>query len=292
MIKIPVVIIGAGPAGVAAAIQLKRYGVDFMIFEKGEIGGLLKNANYIENYIGFPQGIGGKQMVKLIARHLKSLGIAVLTEEVISIDFVDGSFSIQSDNNQYLSEYLIIASGTRAVTDDKVSIDVRAKERIYYEIADIDTENLNHAAIIGSGDAAYDYALNLSTKGVTSTMYMRGKDSNALPLLLERAKSDERIKIVGKHSLTEVNRKDNLDLCFNTDDGIKNYEADCLLFAIGREPELCYLSDSLLNIRKRLTEEEKLIFAGDVKNKIYRQASISSGDGIFAAMKIYRKLNQ
>ena len=54
-----VLIIGAGPAGLAAALQLRRRGVDFMFFERQRVGGLLNNANWVENYPGFPGGITG-----------------------------------------------------------------------------------------------------------------------------------------------------------------------------------------------------------------------------------------
>jgi len=59
-------IIGAGPAGLAAAIQLQRYGIQPFIFEEKSIGGLLKNANKIENYLGFPNGISGKEWLNTI----------------------------------------------------------------------------------------------------------------------------------------------------------------------------------------------------------------------------------
>ena len=63
--NIRIAIIGAGPAGIACAIQLIRQGYSPIIFEKGEIGGLLKNANLVENYLGFPGGISGKKLCSL-----------------------------------------------------------------------------------------------------------------------------------------------------------------------------------------------------------------------------------
>jgi len=60
-----VIIIGAGPAGIACAIQLKRYNINTIVLEKDKIGGLLKNANLVENYPGFPNGINGEKFVQL-----------------------------------------------------------------------------------------------------------------------------------------------------------------------------------------------------------------------------------
>ena len=72
-----VIIIGAGPAGIACAIQLKRYNIDSIVLEKDEIGGLLKNANLIENYLGFPNGISGKKLVQLINKQVRTSKINI-----------------------------------------------------------------------------------------------------------------------------------------------------------------------------------------------------------------------
>ena len=63
-----VTIIGAGPAGIAAAIQLKRYGITPLLLEKNMLGGLLRNANLVENYPGFPVGISGLHLTSLFER--------------------------------------------------------------------------------------------------------------------------------------------------------------------------------------------------------------------------------
>ena len=67
-----VAIIGAGPSGIATAIQLKRYGIEPVILEKEEIGGVLKNANLVENYPGFPDGISGPELVKLFKKQVEN----------------------------------------------------------------------------------------------------------------------------------------------------------------------------------------------------------------------------
>ena len=69
-----VAIIGAGPAGLAAAIQLQRYGIDALLLEAEAVGGLLRNANLVENYPGFPQGIPGMELARLFAGQLERGG--------------------------------------------------------------------------------------------------------------------------------------------------------------------------------------------------------------------------
>ena len=76
------VIIGAGPAGMAAAIQLRRYGYEPLVLEKSVIGGLLNNANLVENYPGFPAGIEGPVLVQLMKEHVQQLGVEIRSDEV------------------------------------------------------------------------------------------------------------------------------------------------------------------------------------------------------------------
>ena len=84
MPKEQVIIIGGGPAGVACALQLKRYGLDPLIIEKEAIGGLIKNAWRIDNYPGFPDGISGMEMVGRLQAHLKRFDIRNSISEIRS----------------------------------------------------------------------------------------------------------------------------------------------------------------------------------------------------------------
>src|SRR4030067_823709 len=85
-----VIIIGAGPAGLATAIQLKRYGVTPLLFERAQAGGLLWNANLVENYPGFPSGISGPDLVGLFVRQAQHLSIDVTREEGVEMGFSVG----------------------------------------------------------------------------------------------------------------------------------------------------------------------------------------------------------
>src|SRR3989344_2749276 len=90
------IIIGAGPAGMVAALQMKRSGLDIVLFEKGEIGGLLRNANCVENYLGFPDGISGKELIRSFQDHLCKHKISIIREEVVEIGKEDAVFSVRT----------------------------------------------------------------------------------------------------------------------------------------------------------------------------------------------------
>jgi thioredoxin reductase len=113
MIYKPVVIIGAGPAGLTTAIQLKRYGVETLVIEREESGGLLRNANLVENYPGFPGGIKGKDLVQRFVNQTRSIGIQVTNETAHLVERIEGDYQIVTDKRKYRSAYLVIASGTK-----------------------------------------------------------------------------------------------------------------------------------------------------------------------------------
>ena len=94
------IIIGAGPAGIVAAIQLKRSGRNVILFEKEKVGGLLRNANLIENYVGVGSGMIGNDLIEVFKKQLEEQNICVVKEEVIDIKKED-VFEIKTNQNVY-----------------------------------------------------------------------------------------------------------------------------------------------------------------------------------------------
>lgn len=128
------IIIGAGPAGISCGIQLARYKIKTLILEKNMIGGLLKNANLLENYPGFPDGISGISLINKLKKHLKNLKISVIYEEVLKCDIKDDLFTITTKNNFYYTEKLIIASGTSPKKLYIKGIENIPKDQLFYEV--------------------------------------------------------------------------------------------------------------------------------------------------------------
>jgi len=283
-----VAIIGAGPAGIATAIQLKRYGLNPLVFEKGEIGGLLKNANLVENYIGFPEGISGKELVKLFQKQFENNQINIIYEDVQKVEYKDFLFEITTNKGIMTFKKLVIATGTKP---KKISLE-KDSNKIFYEISQIFNTRNKKIAIIGGGDAAFDYGLSLSVHN-SVVILNRSTRIKCLKALFNKCKDKENLKYISKIKLKEIQEhNDGLSLICDYDNITRELYADYLLIAVGREPMLDFLSD---NIKSRLDEfqKEKLIYLiGDVKNKDYRQTAISTGDGIRAAMEIFDKISQ
>jgi len=277
-----VIIIGAGPAGIACAIQLKRYNIDSIVFEKDEIGGLLKNANIVENYLGFPNGISGKKLVQLINKQSQTAKINVKYEIVMSVEFFEDTLNVKTSKNIYRSKYLVIASGTKPIIPKVPIIRDDIIDKVYFDIYKLGEINDKGIVIIGAGDCAFDYALNLSEFNQV-TLLNRSTQITALPILQERCSSSSNIQYLEKISVLKIESVNNqlLLLCNNSE----KLTADYLLIAIGRKPNLDFIEENIL-------ENPNVFQIGDVKNGQFRQTSIATGDGTFTAMNINKILNQ
>jgi thioredoxin reductase len=288
-----VLIIGAGPAGLSTAIQLKRYGIHPLLFERDEVGGLLRNANLVENYPGFPKGISGTNLARLFIRQVQNLNIDVIYEEVVDLVYDQELFQARTGQSTYVSRVVVIATGTKPIHLKNISIPEDLTERVFYEVhALLHVEN-KCVVIIGSGDTAFDYALNLSKKN-RIIILNRGEKPKCLPLLWERA---QKIPAISYRNNTEVNKlikdsKGGMLMDCQSPAGALQFHADYLVGAIGRETQLDYLSEPFLQQAQALEEQGVLYRIGDVKNGIYRQTSIAVGEGVLTAMKIYRQLKE
>ncbi len=255
-----VTIIGAGPAGITAALQLRRAGIEFAIFEKGDIGGLLLNANLVENYPGLEKPISGIELVARFRRQMSDLGIEVTKGKVNGIQRTDDGFEIKIIDEDIKCKYVVIATGTKPkVLDigDKVEYDV-------YPLRNVRNKRM---AVIGGGDAAFDYALNLAKNDNQVSLYCRSTAPTCLKLLYERAKKHPSVELfIGEE--------------------FKDLGYDHVVAAIGREPCTDFISKELMDIKV-----EGLYFAGDVVRGNLRQLVMAAGDGMFAAQDIIQKEN-
>jgi thioredoxin reductase (NADPH) len=288
-----IVIVGAGPAGIAAAIELKRGGLDPLLIEKQRVGGLLVNARRVENYPGFPDGISGLDLVDLMGTHLKKLGVNPVFEPVTDIDLEQNRFAVKTPARTVRSEIVVIAAGTRPRRVTRFEIAAELKTKIMYEVYPIRRAKGKSIVIVGAGDAAFDYALSLHEHNQVTILNRRDKPK-CLPLLWERVMASGNITYMKR---TEVYAIDSLSddrvsiLCRNLN-GDLTLSAHHILFAIGREPELGFLSSQLGEVLEQREQECAIHLIGDVRTGRLRQTAIAVGDGIEAAMRIRQKLEE
>lgn len=287
-----VAIIGAGPSGIAMAIQLKRYGVEPVIFEKDEPGGLLKNANLVENYPGFPRGVTGSELVELMVTQLMDSRVMVIPDEVTNLDFRGDAFVLRTGKRRYQFKRIAVASGTKPVKASTSEVSNLNPRVVHYEVYPILKEKWKKIVIIGAGDAAFDYALNLAWQNEV-VILNRGSLLASLPLLVERARSHPNITYHQNIAISRLELDESgsrVDLVCTSPAGLRKISADYLIFAIGREPSLDYFSNTLVQCKEELIANGRLYLIGDVKNEIFRQTAIAVGDGVLAAMKLYKSL--
>ncbi len=266
-------VIGGGPAGMIAAIQLKRAGKNVILFEKNELGGLLRNANWVENYLGFPEGIPGKDLVQRFIRHFHVHNIPVIRTAVSAIEMGE-TLEVVTDT-RYQTQSVIVATGT---VPRKLDIPGETDSgRVFYEWADLVQDphfsDWKTVLIIGGGDTGFDAALNFKDKEKTPTILTRG-ESCCLPLLKERAEKEA----IAFHSHLDFKSIETTltEVVVRCKD--KDFSGDALLITIGRNPA---------NIEANgWGEKEGLFFTGDVKNGINRHVQIATGDGLHTALQV------
>jgi len=283
----PVIIIGGGPAGLAAAMQLERQGISPLVFERQRVGGLLWNANWVENYPGFVEGITGPALVKLFHDQALRLGVKIVLEEVIRAEFQDGLFRIATKGLDYQSKLLIAASGTVPIDFSLEMSSEEIKERLFSEIGPISHVQDKQIVVVGTGDAALDYALNLSRQNKVIILN-RGTRVKGLKLLWERVQKKSGISYFNNSEIKNITLDDGGELLLS---GLKDgkelkLSADYLITAIGRKPEYSFAGDSIIEGRDQLEKAGKLFLIGDLNNGSFRQTSIAIADGIRIAMII------
>jgi thioredoxin reductase (NADPH) len=285
-----VVIIGGGPAGCASAIYLKRAGYSPLVIERDRIGGLLLNANLVENYPGFPKGISGKVLVALIENHLNQLNIDVERKEATDLSWDSESFILSTDGDEITSKVVIIASGTTPKDIGLSGQDSLLGRKLFYEIKDIPPHHMEvNFVIVGGGDAAFDYAMNLAEKAKRIDIVMRSIKPRCLSLLEERSALRDNIFIHPRTQPTEVvDIDDGIKLKCTGSQGELELLSEYAIIACGRDPSLDFLSKEM---NKRLTIHGDgstnfpgLFVAGDVRRGKKRQTGIAVGDGILCAM--------
>ncbi len=286
-----IVIIGAGPSGIAAAIQLKRYGLNLIVLEKNKIGGLLRSANKVENYPGFPEGISGLNLVDLLEQHVKRYDVEIIFHEVIDLDWQKKFFAIKCANAEYYSKLLIIGTGTKPKRFRDINISNETERNIIYDITSILKEKGKRIAIIGAGDAAFDYALNLA-KHNQVFIFNRGTEIKCIPILWQMANESSNVEYHENTKISSISAiaNDRLRIGISRESEISTMDFDYLIPALGRVPQLDFISSNLKAKLIELEQEGFLYFIGDVKNNLYRQTAIAAGDGIKAAMAAYSKL--
>lgn len=285
-------IIGAGPAGCAAAVQCRRLGLDIRLLDKsGRAGGLIREARLIENYPGL-SAIPGGEFAERLCSHISGFGISVLNCHADSIVQIDNGFEIRSNQGVITSASVIVATGTVPVN---YSIPGNASSRLLRSILDVREPIPSNTMVIGGGEAALDYALSLSDAGSNVDILVRNSCLRAYGRLRDEVETRSGIRILyNTESVSIISSGKDFLVKYISDGNSGECLAGAVLAAIGRERELPVMPDEMKyesgSVR---TSIPGLYIVGDASLGSLGQAAIAAGHGLQAAVHSfhYIKMN-
>jgi thioredoxin reductase (NADPH) len=283
-------VVGSGPAGMTAAMQVRRMGLEVALFERNRPGGLLLHAGCVENYPGVEGALDGASLARRFADKLAFFGVVPIRQEVRAWSREGSLFVLETSGPSCRARTLVVATGTRPRAHGLRIESAEAAARVTDDVLAILPGRPSSAIIIGGGDAAFDYALTLSSKGWETAVVFRKDRPAALRLLVERVEAGRHIAVCPGVAAEAVSSVDTGGVALRGRRRGEPWErrADWVLTAVGREPE-----DSLLRplrlpsgLTGEVDAEPGLFAAGDVRRSTSRQSVIAAGDGMTSAMAV------
>ncbi len=294
-VPLDLLVIGGGPAGLAAASQAVRMGLRTLVIEGDRPGGLVRAALLVENYPGFPGGIRGEDLAARIEAQARALGVTIEPGGVLALSRGDSTWVARGPHGRsWRSRAVVVATGTRPRRLGVPGEADLAGRALVYRVDEIPRDLRPGAAqVVGGGDCALDQALHLWQRGWRVEVLVRGPRPRALPLLVERAVA----RGIAVHARTVVlaarERDGRAVLVTHGPHGEREREADLVLVSVGREPVWPDLPGALdLAAVDSLGRAPwpGLYVAGDCRRGLVRQAAVAVGDGVAAAMDAGRFL--
>ncbi|MDC3110678.1 thioredoxin-disulfide reductase [Pelagibacteraceae bacterium] len=297
-----VLIIGSGPAGYTAAIYAARAMLQPTIVQGLQPGGQLTITTDVENFPGFGDVIQGPWLMEQMEQQAKSVGTNIVNDMITKVDFSKKPFSAESESGtKYTADAVIISTGAQARW---LGLPSEQKFQGYGVSACATCDGFffkeKEVAVIGGGNSAVEEALFLTSFASKVHLVHRRDSLRSEKILQERLFKNEKINVIWNSELNEIVGEENplnvtgIKLKSTVDDTISDLKVDGVFIAIGHDPATQIfkgqvdMDDSGYIITQpdsTLTNIEGVYAAGDVKDKIYRQAVTAAGMGCMAALE-------
>lgn len=293
--KYDIIIIGAGPAGLSAAIYSARGGLKTAIFEKAMVGGQINVTDEVENYPGFEEAISGYELTSKMHQQAERFGAEFIEEEITAIGMEGLCKVIEASQNCYRAKSVIICTGAHPRR-----LNVPGEERLtgrgvsYCATCDGALYRDKVVAVIGGGDSAIEEGLFL-TRFVKKVIVVHRRDElRAQKIIQERAFKNPKMEFVWDTVIQEIHgetRVEKLELVNRKTKEITMLPVDGIFIYVGILPnnELLESRIELDNAGFVLTDENMhtnvpgIYAAGDIRHTVLRQVVTATSDGAIAA---------
>ncbi len=279
------IIAGSGPAGLSAAVYAANSMLNFAVIEKFPMsGGQMLNTYDINNYLGF-EAVDGFTLGQAFRKHAENKGSEFINDEIISIDKIDGGYSIKCNKGEYEAKTVIFATGANPKKlGVKGELELAGRGVSYCATCDGNFFRGKKTAVIGGGDVALEDALYLANICEEVYLIHRRDELRGAKYLQDKVMSNDKIKILYSNEAEEIigeNKVEKLKLKNG-----KELDVDGVFIAVGLEPN-SKLLDGIADMENGfikadesgITSAEGIFAAGDVRTKRLRQISTAVSDG-------------
>jgi len=296
-----VIIIGSGPAGMTAAIYAARADLKPLVAAGVTWGGLLMWTTEIENFPGFPEGVMGPTLMMNMKTQAEKFGAQFVMKDVTEVDFSGDIKKVKIGEEWHEAKTIIVSAGTKPRTLKlEGEKDLLGKGLAVCATCDAAFFKDKQVILVGGGDTAMEEA-NFLTKFAEKVYLIVRKDkAKASQIMIDRAENNPKIEIMYNTEVTKYIAEEKLTgvgIINNKTNKESEMKIDGLFFAIGHQPsttifknhlptdEEAYLEKSCINTMSNI---DGVFIAGDIQDKMYRQAIVASGEGAKAGMDAIR----
>jgi len=297
-----IIILGTGPAGLSAALYAARAELNPLILTGTEIGGQAALTDRIENYPGFPEGVGGAELADLFQKNAERFGARLEHDAATLVDLSQRPFKVKTYSNEYFAKTIILSTGA---SSNKMNVagekEFTGRGVSYCATCDGWFFKEKKVAVIGGGDSALEEAIFLTRFATSVTIIHRRDALRAGAILQNRAKENPKIHFVWDTVVTEIKGVDGVEALRlqNVKDGMESeMQVNGVFVFIGHTPNTDLFKGQIdldekgfVVVDNRLRTNIPGVFAaGEVCDPHYRQVVTSAGMGAAAAIEATRFL--
>lgn len=298
-----VAIIGGGPAGLSAGIYTSRARLGSLLVERGVVGGQIINAERVENYPGFPEGISGFDLTRLMHQQATGFGLETITAEVSGIEITGEQKVVKTSKGDFVARAVIIAGGSeRQKLGVPGEAEFTGRGVSYCATCDGAFFRDKTVAVVGGGNAAITEALELTRFASRVTVIHRRHELRATRILEERALAEPRIEFLWDSVVEEIMGEAfvNRIRVRNVTSGQESaLDVSGVFVSVGFKPGTDYLKGILafdatgaIVANDRMETGVPGVFAaGDIRSNSIRQVVSAAGDGATAAVYAERYIS-